>query len=274
MDRYKELTKDVPWSSLGEETIVSKVGRSLVPVGILPFQPLPSNTDPMPYISSKHPDMEKYLMNIVGTGIQAATDKIVTCSHVAEVLMEQKSHGYILGRIIRSNVVVYTPYPIQIALRYVDPRSNKVNKNVDLATLIVCAKSTEKKPYEIPNVKWGDSSKLGTGDQVVVGGYPHGTEMFKFTQSNRGIIQPTFYLGIVSAILPSTKCEETRIIQISLPSAGGMSGGAVFDPSNGEVLGMITSCVYANGIPQPISYALPSEIIWPFVEVISFEKKN
>ena len=97
--------------------------------------------------------------------------------------------------------------------------------------------------------------------------------MFKFTKSNRGLIQPTFYSGIVSAILPATHPSEIRILQISVPSAGGMSGGAIFDPKTGKVLGMITSCVHNDGIPQPISYAIPSEIIAPYVEVITFETK-
>ncbi|MFH1446501.1 MAG: trypsin-like peptidase domain-containing protein, partial [Chloroflexota bacterium] len=101
----------------------------------------------------------------------------------------------------------------------------------------------------------------------------HGTEMFTLTQSNRGIIQPTFYSGIISSILPATNPQETRIVQVSIPSAGGMSGGAMFDPKTGEVLGIVTSCLHIKGIPQPMSYALPSEIISPYVEVITFKTK-
>ena len=212
-------------------------------------------------------------MNIVGTAIQAGTGKLVTCVHVVETVLNEKSKGYILARILRQGLVAFIPYPIRTALKFVDPRTDKVNTQVDLSVLIVPAKSTEEVPYEIPNVRWGDSGKLGVGTPVIVGGYPHGTEMFKFTETNRGIIQPTFYSGIVSAILPATNSSEIRILQISVPSAGGMSGGAVFDPQTGEVLGMITSCVYSNGIPQPISYAIPSEVIAPYVEVITFDTK-
>jgi hypothetical protein len=52
-----------------------------------------------------------------------------------------------------------------------------------------------------------------------------------------------------------------------------MSGGAVLHPETGQVLGMITSCMMLNDIPLPMSYAIPSEIIAPFIEVISFESK-
>lgn len=273
MGKYQELTKNISWSSLGRETVASKLGKSIVPVGILPFQPQPILDNKMPAVSLREQNAEQYLMNIVGTAIQADKGKLVTCGHVVEALIDQNVKGYILSRIIREGTVIYVPYPIVKALRYVDPRTDEVNAEVDLSVLIVPAKSTENIPYEIPSVVWGDSSRLGVGDSVIICGYPHGTDMFKFTESNRNIVQPTFYQGIISAILPATKPYETRIIQVSIPSAGGMSGGAMFDPETGEVLGMITSCVHSSGIPQPMSYAIPSEIIAPFVEVITFETK-
>jgi S1-C subfamily serine protease len=94
--------------------------------------------------------------------------------------------------------------------------------------------------------------------------------MFLFTKSNRGLIQPTFYSGIISAILPATTATETRLLQISIPVAGGMSGGAVFLPNTGEVVGMVTSCIHVGEVPLPMSFAIPSEVIAPFVESISF----
>lgn len=273
MGSYQKITKKIPWNSFGKKTVASRVGLSVVPVGILPFQPIkpPYPNGFPPLIHMDDSNIEKYLMNIVGTAIQAGNGKLVTCAHVVEGLIEQKGQGYILARIIRAGTIAYIPYPIQCSLRYVDPRTDAVNLNVDLATLIVSAKSTKEIPYETPNVSWGDSSKLGVGDQVIIGGYPCGKEMFLFTESNRGVVQPTFYSGIVSAIMPVAKSHETRIIQVSIPCAGGMSGGALFDPKTGKVLGMVTSCVDLNGIPQPMTYALPSEIIAPFVEVITFE---
>jgi hypothetical protein len=45
------------------------------------------------------------------------------------------------------------------------------------------------------------------------------------------------------------------------------------DPETGNVLGMITSCMTINSIPLPMSYAIPSEVIAPFIEVISFEAR-
>ncbi|MDP3013227.1 MAG: trypsin-like peptidase domain-containing protein, partial [Candidatus Subteraquimicrobiales bacterium] len=220
MGKYQEITKNIPWNSLGKETVASKLGKSIVPVGILPFQPQPIEHGEMPAISMREPGAEQYLMNIAGTAIQAGDGKLVTCVHVVESLINQNATGYILSKIVREGTVIYVPYPIVKAIRYVDPRTDTVNHDVDLSVLLVPAKNTEDIPYEIPNIVWGDSSKLGVGDKVVICGYPHGTEMFKFTKSNRGIIQPTFYQGIVSAIMPATKPYETRIVQVSIPSAG------------------------------------------------------
>jgi len=272
MGKYQDKTKNIRWGSFGRKTVTWQIGRSILPVGILPFELLTKDQNYLPMIFLKEPEAEKYLMNIVGTAIQAGDGKLVTCAHVVEALIENKSKGYILSRTSRPGVLICIPYPIQRALRYVDPRTNQVNSYVDLAILICAAKNTEEIPYEIPIVRFGNSSKLGVGDQVVIGGYPYGKEMFLFTKSNRGTIQPTFYSGIVSAILPATNARETRIIQISVPSAGGMSGGAVFDPKTGRVMGMVTSCIHCNGIPQPMTYALPSEIIEPFVETVTFKR--
>lgn len=272
MSKYQDLTRNIPWKSFGRKTAVSKVGQSLVPVGVLPFtpQPVPADGIPVPVIPANSPDAEKFLMNIVGTAIQAGCGKLVTCLHVAEGILDQKRDGYILSRVFKNGTLVYVPYPVQEAFRFVDPRTDKVNPDVDLAVLLCLPKSTDDLPYDAPNICWGDSTQLGVGDEVVIGGYPHGEKMFFLTKSNRGIVQPTFYSGIISAIFPATESNETRILQISIPSAGGMSGGAVFDPITGAVMGMITSCLQIKGIPQPMSYAIPSEIIYPYVEVITF----
>ncbi|MDT5120854.1 MAG: hypothetical protein QOC96_336 [Acidobacteriota bacterium] len=271
--KHERITKDVPWTSFGRETAVARVGQSLVPVGVYPFDLQPFNPAGIPMIDVTAPGNEDLLMNIVGTAIQAGDGKLVTCHHVVQALLEREQNKphYILSRLFRGSMVYGIPYPIQASVPYIDARTKKPNPNVDLAVLISAVISTEDLPYETPNVKWGDSTRLGVGDPVIVGGYPYGKQMFLFIQSNRGLIQPTFYAGIVSAILPATNPSETRLLQISIPVAGGMSGGAVLLPNTGEVVGMVTSCIHAGDVPLPMSYAIPSEIIAPFADSISFD---
>ena len=276
MGGYQDATRNNPWGSSGRETVASRVGESLLPVGTLPFTPL--SYDPakgLPALPPNSPDREKFLMNIVGTAIQAGKGKLATCAHVLNALDIAHGKAHMLARFaLQHNTVMYVPYPIVAGFPYVDPRSDKGNPDVDLAILVVPAKSTEELPYTIPNITWGDSTQLGPGDPVIVGGYPHGTTMFLLTKANRGFIQPTFYSGIVSAILPATKATETRIIQISVPVAGGMSGGVLFNPETGEALGMITSGLVIHDIPQPVTYAIPSEVVAPFVDALTFETRE
>jgi S1-C subfamily serine protease len=173
--------------------------------------------------------------------------------------------------------IFFMPYPVPVAMGYIDPRTNSSNTNVDLALLIVPAKSTPQIPYQVPVARWGDSGRLGVGDEIVIGGFPFGKSMFLAAKSNRGFVQPTFLSGIVSAILPATKPTETRILQLSIATAGGMSGGAVFDPKTGEVLGMVTAGLNlkdGDKPVQPVTYALPSEIIAPFVDALTFETQQ
>lgn len=278
MGKYQDLTNHIPWHSLGRDTVAARVGNSIVPVGVLPYE----TRGPMDQLDSTNTFSindsfyEEYLMNIIGTAIQGGKGKLVTCGHVVEALVKNKNQGYILATIRKGNLIAFVPYRIDYshAIGYVDPRTDSINPNVDLAVLIIPAKSTPNVPYEMSPVRWGDSTKLGVGDQVAVGGFPLGKDMFLLNKTNRGIIQPTFYSGIVSSILPATKPGEIRIIQVSIPVAGGMSGGAVFDPLTGEVLGMVTSGLDIQKIPQPITYAIPSEIIAPFLEVITYKDKD
>ncbi len=125
--------------------------------------------------------------------------------------------------------------------------------------------------YDVPVIRWGDSTSLGVGHQVVVGGYPYGTDLFRVTRTNRGVIQPTFYPGIISALVPATRPTETRLLQISVAVAGGISGGGVFNLETGALLGMVTSGLgSAEGGLQPVTYAIPGEVIAPFASSLSF----
>jgi hypothetical protein len=120
--RYDDLNLNIPWHSLGRETVISRTGRGLVPIGVLPFQPSPPAQGQPSYISRAHPEFEQYLIHILGTAIQADNGKLVTCAHIVEGLAQQPSKGYILAPLIREGAIFFTPYAIQIALPYVANR--------------------------------------------------------------------------------------------------------------------------------------------------------
>lgn len=273
MSTYTRQTRDTPWASLGRKTVLYRAGRSLVPVGHMPYEPQapPSPGQPLPRISSSYPDFEKYLIEIVGTAIQVGEGKLATCAHVIDAVNGDAKQGYLLTRSWDGDTYTFIVWPFDRALLYIDPRSDKVNPDVDLAAIPV-AYPDHPPHYDVPIARWGDSTKLGVGDSVVVGGYPYGTDLFRSNPTNRGVIQPTFYPGIVSAVIPATCPTETRLLQISAAVAGGISGGGVFNPKTGALLGMVTSGLTGpSGDLHPVTYAIPSEVIAPFASSISFK---
>ncbi|WFP76631.1 DegQ family serine endoprotease [Mesorhizobium sp. WSM4906] len=109
----------------------------------------------------------------------------------------------------------------------------------DLAVLKIKAS----KP--LPTVKWGDSNKLMTGDQVLAIGNPFG-------------IGTTVTAGIVSARgrdLHSGPFDD--FIQIDAPINHGNSGGPLVDVS-GNVVGIDTAIYSPNGGSVGVGFAIPS----------------
>ena len=156
-------------------------------------------------------------------------------------------------------------------MRYYDQRFDDGGPGIDAGILICPATESEKAPYDVPPVTWGDSTKVGVGDRVLIGGFPLGKAMFFSNATNRGLVQPSFFEGIVSAVIPAIQRGETRLFQISSVALGGISGGVVCDPRTGAVLGMVTSGLTAGEISLPITYAIPSEVLRPFADAISFD---
>jgi len=98
----------------------------------------------------------------------------------------------------------------------------------------------------LPTVKWGDSDKLMTGDQVLAIGNPFG-------------IGTTVTAGIVSARgrdLHSGPFDD--FIQIDAPINHGNSGGPLVDV-NGNVIGINTAIYSPNGGSVGVGFAIPSD---------------
>jgi serine protease Do len=98
----------------------------------------------------------------------------------------------------------------------------------------------------LPTVKWGDSSKLMTGDQVLAIGNPFG-------------IGTTVTAGIVSARgrdLHSGPFDD--FIQIDAPINHGNSGGPLVD-IHGDVIGINTAIYSPNGGSVGVGFAIPSD---------------
>jgi Trypsin-like peptidase domain len=264
----KEVLSRVPWASRGRVTPISRLAKSIVPVGNKAGVP---KGDLSLHISIQDAAHEDWILDIQGTAFQAGRGKLLTCWHVVEQLRYREGEAYIWANSRMHGVEAQRPYPFAAAVKFYDARFEDGGPGIDAGVLICPATNTEEAPYDVPPVRWGDSKNIGVGDRVLIGGFPLGRDMFFSNATNRGLVQPSFFDGIISAIIPAIQLGETRLLQISSVALGGISGGVVCDPKTGAVLGMVTSGLTVGDVSLPITYAIPSEVLKPFVDAISFK---
>ena len=118
--------------------------------------------------------------------------------------------------------------------------------------------------HDLPNVPWGDSTKLHPGQTVLAFGNPFG---FRFTVTR----------GIVSALnRPNPSSDDARkpgqFIQTDAAINPGNSGGPLVN-AHGEVVGINTFLISPSGSFSGMGFAIPTQIVRPTVEkLIQFGK--
>jgi Trypsin-like peptidase domain len=270
VEELRKKFAKIPWASFGRRMPISELARSIVPVGNFRVR-LPSGESAV-IKTSDEADFGNHIMDIQGTAFQVGRGKLLTCWHVCKALNIKEGFAYVQSTSERNGKVLKCYWPVGAQFSFTDPRTKSGNKDIDVGTIICPAISNKLFHYDVPIVKWGDSTEVGVGDSVLIGGYPLGRDMFLALSTNRGIVQPTFYDGIISAVIPATKPTETRLLQISSIAIGGISGGVVCNPNDGAVLGMVTSGLESPpGHALPITYAIPSEVLQPYADAISFK---
>src|SRR6266853_6852099 len=110
---------------------------------------------------------------------------------------------------------------------------------------------------DLPNVPWGDSTKLHPGQTVLAFGNPFG---FRFTVTR----------GIVSALnRPNLSSDDARkpgqFIQTDAAINPGNSGGPLVN-ARGEVIGINTFLISPSGSFSGMGFAIPTQIVRPTVE--------
>lgn len=101
------------------------------------------------------------------------------------------------------------------------------------------------------------------GDDIATCGFPYGFE-FHFGKSLTSI----FLAGIISAVVPhpALPTDKRHHYLLQLPIHPGNSGGPVFDPITGAMIGIISSRIEKDDIPTGLSIAMP---IHPMQEALS-----
>jgi hypothetical protein len=80
------------------------------------------------------------------------------------------------------------------------------------------------------------------GDEVAICGYPFGNRLHRAYESG-WVITPSFSSGIVGAVIPFPGAPADRRVafQVDAVINGGNSGGPVFNPRTGRVVGIVVS---------------------------------
>jgi S1-C subfamily serine protease len=107
----------------------------------------------------------------------------------------------------------------------------------------------------IPDLKFGDSSKVRPGDKVFTIGYPASSILGKNQKITDGIISSVTGIN-----------DDPTMFQITVPIQPGNSGGPLFN-QKGEVIGITTASLSLNAIqslgavPQNVNYAIKSSFV-------------
>lgn len=208
--------------------------------------------------------MRRYLIRILGSAIHVGDGRFLTARVILDEARRTGSTIYILLTYGR-DPVIHAAVPVVRFLPYIDPRTQAINAAVDA---MITTLPVHPEGFELPRaIRLGDSRDLGPGDAVMVTGYPMGSDLFFEHRSNRGVIQTTAYSATIGSIVPAATETETRLLRLTVPGLGGLSGGVVFNPKNSTVLGMIVSAVHAGLVPMPALYAIPAEALEYFIKV-------
>ena len=133
----------------------------------------------------------------------------------------------------------------------------------------------------LPALKVADSAKVREGQSVAFMGFPIGGVLGFSPVTHRGYIS-----AITAVAMPTPTAQQLNskvirslrtgnsfdIFQLDATAYPGNSGGPLFDPDTGDVWGVL-NMVFIKGTresaltnPSGISYAIPSEYIWPLLQ--------
>src|SRR5271156_16529 len=158
------------------------------------------------------------------------------------------------GYIVTNNHVVDGAVQVRVTLndrRTFNAKVIGTDKLTDLAVIKIDA-------HGLPNIPWGDSTKLRPGQTVLAFGSPFGYFQFSVTR------------GIVSAVdRPNPYSDDPRkpggFIQTDAAINPGNSGGPLVD-AHGELIGINTFLISENGGFSGAGFAIPTQTVHPVVD--------
>lgn len=180
------------------------------------------------------------------------TEKIQSGSGSGVIFHKDKTYGYI----ITNNHVIEGANEVEISLyngKKTDAQIVGADALTDLAVLRIDGKYVDKV------ARFGDSSQLRPGDEVIAIGNPLGLEFSRTV--TRGIVSATERNIPVST---SAGDWELTVIQTDAAINPGNSGGALIN-SRGEVIGINSLKISQTGV-EGLGFAIPSNDVIPIAE--------
>jgi S1-C subfamily serine protease len=170
---------------------------------------------------------------------------IVTCAHVFNAFVDEASHQRVKESGDRQVVPVNSIVPHAVFFGGVHgteihmhpvPIANAVTvKDFDLAALKLHKHPVFAQGY--PTLQVADYSELHEMMEVATCGFPLG----EILHDQIGTVTSSFTKGMISSIIPAAGVprEHLRGFQLDLTATNGNSGGPVFSPATGQVLGIL-----------------------------------
>lgn len=228
--------------------------------------------------------------DIIGTGFVAREDGVIfTNDHVIKALKrlprtqdmpeDEWSAFVLLFKFIPDKGMAIVPLEIAgVGIATRDTPFEGYNYGTDIPDIGFI----RVKVKNLPALKIADTFDLGEGDTIMTAGFPMGTDALR-APGWLHQISPVLQEGIVSSILPFP-CDDPHSVLLNIMVQGGASGSPVFNPKNGEVVGIINA-----GLIQPasislgkirlpytrnttLSYAVPAKIVKSIFDKINFAK--
>jgi S1-C subfamily serine protease len=231
--RAQQSTGPVYSGGGGRRKAFARVRRSVV--AIMREPPTPTG---------QHPDLRK--IAIMGTGFIAdRVGLVITAGHVIDPWIKAAQAQGAAANIDMPRVLIHSPAAHQgneFGWGYFGVPVTGILRSpkYDLAVLRIAPAAEAGVPIDPLPLS---DAPCEEGDEVSVCGYPFGTQLHAQLFSGMPVIVPSFSQGIVSAILPHTGAPKSLLkgFQIDAMINGGNSGGPVFDPTAGRVVGVITN---------------------------------
>lgn len=200
---------------------------------------------------STYPDFPE----IIGTGfiVDGEYSLIMTNQHVVDAMKrlptvkgsdDWPASILILKETDRGVVTLYSDIRAAMHLE-LDKLPEYSGRQPDMAILRTDLKN-------LPQASIRQKPTYAEGQIVATAGFPEGHMLLRDGQTI-GQIGPTLKSGIVSAVLPFP-CPTPHGLLLNIASQGGQSGSPIFDPADGQVIGLL----YA-GFEEPRQGVLTSQ---------------